>query len=793
MSRRSLIRISQLSRSEPFQAQICKRRITACTLVLGSVPAILNATMLRAVTDLAAFAHIPSIYGGTMRLVLLTAFSLASLNLLGNEPGHLVPLHRFYDRAINVHCYSMDPAEIERWRGNSAMKEQRIVGLVATESLPDTTRLYRAVRGKSQRHFYYTKANHLHRGVTLQSANFKAYVWTAPGEGRVPVYSCSWTDGADVFYETDLERVRKFTQDSKNALGVDRLTTDSIPVFYVYPAERNRPNREAIVGSAASKTAASGEQKSDQAEMDLQRSAVRLSPSQSDENVRSPAATESLADVIQRCELSVVRVEVETEHGDGLGSGFVVRPGIIATNVHVLAGARTAKAVLADGREFQITSVLAVDERCDVVIATLQGPTVEKIPVLTLMDALPRKGDSVFALGSPFGLSFTATVGVVSAIRSASELTAELGHGDFGGTWIQVDAALSPGNSGGPIIDKGGNVVAMSTLASQGAQNLNFGISASDLRRMLQLAETSSTTPLSEGMQGIASHAPGQPSSGRGTEVPSDAIKKYVERGQTEFIDLKSELLKEIGRLRDDLREMRRGETGIPSSILRKNPDATAVRVVDPQRGGARVWYFLNQRVKDKEIDDVSDRLQELTRLRASLVDSEDRQGLFALLWQYGPEIDTRQAGSVGFLSDCSVVNPYNEHDVLVLFEEALYLLTLDSTTGLSPGREIVSRPVHVSGTATVTLPSGGTTSLTVLQSVSEGELRAAIDAKLPEASSESLSEFRTWTDQTGKFSVEATLVQVKEGNVELRLRDGKSIHVPMNKLSDDDQRLLGD
>jgi hypothetical protein len=119
----------------------------------------------------------------------------------------------------------------------------------------------------------------------------------------------------------------------------------------------------------------------------------------------------------------------------------------------------------------------------------------------------------------------TATRGIVSAIRQGAELGSQQQ-----GTWIQVDAALSPGNSGGPLINASGQVVGMSTLASQGtAQNLNFGISVRDIAEALQKARTASTMALATGVgrvqmgqQGpvlVAGTATAQMSNGMATSV----------------------------------------------------------------------------------------------------------------------------------------------------------------------------------------------------------------------------------------------------------------------------------
>jgi hypothetical protein len=191
---------------------------------------------------------------------------------------------------------------------------------------------------------------------------------------------------------------------------------------------------------------------------------------------------------------------VEGSEGEtSLGSGFVVDPtGTLVTNVHVLAGAQRATATFPNGTACEIRGTLLFDEARDICIAQLEG---QDFPVLKIATALPRKGERITALGSPQGLSFSATTGIVSAIRPAEELGPEIGRPNIKGVWIQVDAALSGGNSGGPLISDLGEVVAMSTLASQGsAQNLNFGISAADILQLQESARGQASVALPEGV-----------------------------------------------------------------------------------------------------------------------------------------------------------------------------------------------------------------------------------------------------------------------------------------------------
>ena len=91
------------------------------------------------------------------------------------------------------------------------------------------------------------------------------------------------------------------------------------------------------------------------------------------------------------------------------------------------------------------------------------------------------------AIGAPLGLDMSVTEGIVSAVRTAKELEDSIDLTGHSGTWVQTTAAISPGNSGGPLITKRGEVVAINTLAlvGAGAQALNFGISGEDIRQAM--------------------------------------------------------------------------------------------------------------------------------------------------------------------------------------------------------------------------------------------------------------------------------------------------------------------
>lgn len=515
-------------------------------------------------------------------------------------------------------------------------------------------------------------------------------------------------------------------------------------------------------------------------------------------------AQESLADVIERAEKSVVRIEVHGSDGDSLGSGFVVDgDGTLVTNCHVLAGASRARAHFPNGTSCNIEGSLIIDESRDIVIAKLSSSSAPPIPIAS---ALPRKGERVTALGSPHGLSFTATTGIVSAIRSDREMSSDVGRHSVQGTWIQVDAALSPGNSGGPLINSAGEVVAMSTLASLGgsAQNLNFGISATDIRKAVMYAKGSQMLALAAGVGKVRMRESESPS-GRGGEpesalaqktIPDEAFEAYINMAKEDFSSLVRGLRMEAARLGADLKEMRKGETYLPPSARAEG--ASVIRVTLPGRRD-RKWFFLSQSVKQAAIDKQQKRLQNYNELKTKIQSVGDVESMHSLLWNYGPPLDERKNGSIGYMTDLFVLHAFNSHDVLAFYNETPHLLWVESTAGISGG-EILSGPVFVAGTATAELKSGLTTSVTVLQEVPEKLLRAAIEkhfnekALVPSSGSSMLSTnsgFRLWHDRTGQHTIEALLLSSDGTNVVLKKQDDSIITVPVSRLSDADQRYL--
>jgi serine protease Do len=160
-----------------------------------------------------------------------------------------------------------------------------------------------------------------------------------------------------------------------------------------------------------------------------------------------------------------------------LGTGFIVDgQGHIATNAHVVAGATTVRVKLADGREIP-AKVRGSDERLDIAVLELEGAKDLSFVALGSSDAV-RVGEYVVAIGNPFGLGDTVTMGIVSAKGR------ELGAGPYD-DFIQTDASINPGNSGGPLFNLKGEVVGINTAINPAGKGIGFAIPIDYLKDVL--------------------------------------------------------------------------------------------------------------------------------------------------------------------------------------------------------------------------------------------------------------------------------------------------------------------
>jgi putative serine protease PepD len=220
-----------------------------------------------------------------------------------------------------------------------------------------------------------------------------------------------------------------------------------------------------------------------------------IAPSSSTQATNSTDAP-SVNEVYRNAKQGVVEIQTTSSGGgpfglpggqrdESEGSGFVLnKDGDIVTNEHVVAGADSIQVTFADGRKAD-AKVVGKDSSSDVAVIHVDVPSSELEPLSFADSSRVQVGDSVVAMGSPYGLEETVTTGIISALdRSISSPSNYTISGA-----LQTDAAINPGDSGGPLLDSSGRVIGMNAQiksSSDGNTGVGFAIPSDTVKRVAE-------------------------------------------------------------------------------------------------------------------------------------------------------------------------------------------------------------------------------------------------------------------------------------------------------------------
>ena len=223
-------------------------------------------------------------------------------------------------------------------------------------------------------------------------------------------------------------------------------------------------------------------------------------------------------DIVQRSSPAIVRIEAGS---DKIGTGFILdKVGIVATNLHVVAGESQIRIRLYDGTQYPVMQIAGFDPARD--LALLRIKPSKDLPTLKLGDSdAVSAGDQIVAIGNPLGVfDYSVTSGLISQVRPVcgrEEIAAK--HCKQELTVLQISAAISPGSSGGPLFNQFGEVVGVTTAIITAGQNINLAVPGNYLKPLVAQHATISPDQFAKDTRAAADEARGGGESDDGVRI----------------------------------------------------------------------------------------------------------------------------------------------------------------------------------------------------------------------------------------------------------------------------------
>lgn len=194
------------------------------------------------------------------------------------------------------------------------------------------------------------------------------------------------------------------------------------------------------------------------------------------------------SEIAKRAMPATALIEIRDAHGEpvSFGSGFVVDPsGLIVSSLHVFENADSATVKLQDGREFVEPKIVGFDQKRDLIVLRVPAKDLPSLPLER--HGMVQVGEKILTIGNPEGLAGSVSDGIVSSVRE-----------DETGKLYQLTAPVSPGSSGGPVLNRKGEVIGVVAFTMRAGQNLNFARPIQYVLPLLKLTNSLTLTQLSE-------------------------------------------------------------------------------------------------------------------------------------------------------------------------------------------------------------------------------------------------------------------------------------------------------